>query len=70
MSTPQLTQVERDYVDGKWVPSYYGLKFTVARNVPSPASDQDRSFIVPTLAEAQAEASRRNATGGAERGSK
>lgn len=56
------TQVEQDYLDGKWVPSYYGNKFTVARRIGDPGdeSEQDTSFKVATLVEAQAEAGLRN----------
>jgi hypothetical protein len=53
------TQVERDYLAGKWVPSYYGNKFTVANRNRSDG-EQDLSFKVTTLIEAKEEAIRRN----------
>lgn len=55
-----LTQVERDYYDNKWIPSYYGLKFTVARKNSGNEGEQDLSFIVLTLDEAVTEANKRN----------
>lgn len=59
------TPVERDYEEGKWVPSYYGNKFTVAQKKKPRGGffvdiEQDLSFKVATLAEAQAEADKRN----------
>lgn len=53
-----MEQVSRDYEAGKWVPAYYGLKFSVARKGNRP--ECDLSVKVETLAKAQAEAARRN----------
>ncbi len=49
------TKIEQDYIAEKWVPSYYGLWFTVARN-----GRQDLSVKVTTLREARDEANKRN----------
>lgn len=55
-------QIENAYEIGLWVPSYYGNKFTVARKTPkfSSSNDQDLTFRVNSLTEAQAECNRRN----------
>lgn len=59
---PKLSQAETDYLSGKWVPSYYGLKFVVAQRKSDPhASEQDTSVKYATLGEAVAECNRRNA---------
>ena len=56
-----LTKVEQDYLDGKWVPSYYGQRFAVARKTPGPASDIDPAFRCVTFEESREEADMRNA---------
>jgi hypothetical protein len=57
-----MERVSMDYEAGKWVPSYYGLKFTVAKkgaNIPCEqngirfVSECDPTIKVRTLAEAQ-----------------
>lgn len=55
-----MNKLDQQYESGLWVPSYYGLNFTVAHKVPKAQKDQDVSFIVKTLKEAQAECKRRN----------
>lgn len=60
-----------DYMDpafyraGNWVPSYYGLRFCIARRrLPSKGDiygGEDREFICDTVQEAIAECDRRNA---------
>lgn len=57
-----MTCVERDYEAGLWVPSYYGLRYTVARKHEglSRKSEIDPIFRTATLSEAQDEARNRN----------
>lgn len=57
----ELTQVELDYLAGKWIPSYYGNRYSVAKKREGTQCEQDLSFIVKTFDESEAEAIRRNA---------
>jgi hypothetical protein len=54
--------VSEQYENGKWVPSYYGLVFTVAqkRAGMSTRTEQDLIVRVKTLAEAQQICEQRN----------
>lgn len=60
MKTQPLSKVSRDYEAGKWVPSYYGLRYVVGKKTPGPKSGLDTSTKYETLAGARAEANRRN----------